>query len=814
MQALTRFVLRHKALVALAWLLVALAGAMTANGTTHRMVNDFSMPGQAAQVDNQIVAQYGNGGAQAPYVPVLTVPAGQRVTDLAVAAQAGRVFGAIAASVPRVRVADYGSTGNARFVTRDGRTTFALVFTAPSTTLMGGPTPTAAITRAVDAKLPHGWRFQMTGEDLLASGAPGSKGTDIMVEILIGSVGSLVILALVFGSFLALLPLVIGGVSVLSTFLIVGGLTEITGISQIVEFLIALVGLGVGIDYSLLVVSRWREERTAGRSNADAVTAAMGHAGRAVVFSGLTVAIGLLSMIILPVSMLRSVGYGGVLVPVISVAVATTLLPVILATVGPRLDWPRLRTERRPSPVFTSWAALVYRHRWVSAVIGLAIMGLLMAPAMSMHLGSPGSAAEATAGPAHDALVSLTSGGVPSGVLTPAEVLTAGSAGSVASRAAGLPGVYTAVAPGAGAGFARGGTAIVDVLPATESTLPAGQAEISSIEHALIGTPGVLGVGGDGASLIDFDRTVYGNFPLMLSLIAVATFILLTRAFRSVLLALKAVVFNLISLAAAYGVMTWVFQDGHGSQALFGVPATGAITMWVPLMVFAFLYGLSMDYEVFILTRVREAYDATASARTAVVEGLGRTGRLVTSAAAILLLGFVSMSTAGQTDLKILATGLGAGIVVDAVVVRCLLVPAMVALFGRANWWLPAWAARLLRLPAAAVPAPGMRADGGIGIPAGGQSIRRALPRPGGPMGWDGSAAGGTRDVGSSAGFSAVIQASMRAHQSYSQATWVSRLAARGTLAAGTRHQRARTSRSVRRLRHTSRTLTRRSRPV
>jgi RND superfamily putative drug exporter len=288
-------------------------------------------------------------------------------------------------------------------------------------------------------------------------------------------------------------------------------------------------------------------------------------------------------------------------------------------------------------------------------------------------------------------------------VLTPAEVLTSGgSSATVAARASGLPGVYAAIAPGSGAGFARGGTSIVDVLPATESTLPSGQAEVASIEHALVGSPGIAGVGGDGASLIDFDRTVYGNFPLMLALIAAATFILLTRAFRSVVLALKAVVFNLISLAAAYGVMTWVFQDGHGSMAIFGVPATGAITMWVPLMVFAFLFGLSMDYEVFILTRIREAYDASLDARSAVVTGLGRTGRLVTSAAAILMLSFVSMSTSGQTDLKILATGLGAGILVDALVLRCLLVPAMVALFGRANWWLPAWAGRLLRVSAPA----------------------------------------------------------------------------------------------------------------
>ena len=710
MQALTRFVLRHKALVAICWLVIAVAGAVTIGGTTHRMTNNFAMPGQAFRVDNQIVAEYGNGGSQAPYIPVLTAPAGQRMTEPAIAAAAGRVFGSITASVPDARVVDYASTGSQRFVTGDGRTTFALVFTAP-TTGFSAPDLSPEISRAVTAALPPGWRFGLTGETLLANGSATSKGTGIIVETIIGSTGALVILALVFGSFLALLPLVVGGVSVLATFLIVGGLTEITQISQVVEFLIALVGLGVAIDYSLLVVTRWREERTAGRANADAVAVAVQRAGRAVVFSGLTVAIGLLSMIVLPVPMLRSVGYGGVLVPLVSVLVAVTLLPVILATVGPAVDRHRLRTERRPSPVFSSWAAIVYRHRWVSAASGLAIMAVLIIPALSLHLGLPGAAAEATSGPAHDALVTLTSDGVPAGVLTPAEVLTpAGSAAAVAARATRVSGVYAAITP-SGPASVRDGHAIVDVLPAVESSLPAGQAEVASIERALIGSPGVLGVGGSGASLIDFDHAVYGEFPLLLALLAVTTFILLIRAFRSILLAAKAVVFNLISLAAAYGVMTWVFQDGHGSMAVFGVPATGAITMWVPLMVFAFLFGLSMDYGVFIITRIREAYDSSLDARSAVVTGLGRTGRLVTSAAAILMLGFVSMSTSPQTDLKILATGLGAGILVDAVVVRCLLVPAMVALFGRANWWLPAPVARLLLIRTPAVD------SGGVQVP-------------------------------------------------------------------------------------------------
>jgi putative drug exporter of the RND superfamily len=725
MPALTRFVLRHKALVTLFWVVVAAVGVMTISGTTHRMTNNFSMPGQAFKVNDQIVSQYGNGGSQAPYLPVITVPAGQKVTDPAVAAATGRAFAAAARAIPGVRIADYATTHDRAFVTRDGRSTFALVYTAPADGF-GGPSLGPALEHAVTSAAPAGWHVGVTGSALLADGAQPakSKGTGIVAEAMIGSVGALVILALVFASFLAVLPLLIGGVSVLATFLVVGGLTEITGVSQIVEFLIALIGLGVAIDYSLLVVSRWREERAAGRCNADAVTEAMTHAGRAVVFSGLTVAIGLLSMVVLPVPMLRSVGYGGVLVPLVSVVVSVTLLPVILATVGPRLDWPRLRTERRASRVFSAWARGVYRHRWLAALAGLGILAALMLPALSLHLGEPGSSAQATSGPAHDTLVTLTDGGVPSGVLTPAEVLVSspGSAHGVAAAALRVPGVSAAVAP-ATPDYQRDGTAIVTVLPAAESSGPTGQATIAGLEHSLLGRPHVIGIGGDGAMLIDFTHAVYGDFPLMLALISVATFLLLTRAFRSVLLAAKAVAFNLISLTAAYGVLTWVWQDGHGSGAVWGIPATGAITMWVPLMVFAFLFGLSMDYEVFILTRVREAYDASGDARHAVVEGLGRTGRLVTSAAAILMLSFLSMSTGPQTDLKILATGLGAGILIDAVVVRCLLVPALVALFGRANWWLPSWLARLLRVPAP-VPVPaGVAASEG---PAGGPELAGA----------------------------------------------------------------------------------------
>jgi RND superfamily putative drug exporter len=208
--------------------------------------------------------------------------------------------------------------------------------------------------------------------------------------------------------------------------------------------------------------------------------------------------------------------------------------------------------------------------------------------------------------------------------------------------------------------------------------------------------PGVH-VGGPMAQNQDFIDAVYGAFPLLIALIAVVTFLLLARAFRSLLLPLKAVVLNIISVAAAWGVMTLVWQKGHGSQ-IWGIAPTGSISAWIPLIVFAFLFGLSMDYEVFILSRMREEYDRTGDTNASVIVGLGRTGRLVTSAALILFLAFSALASGPEPDVKVLATGLAAGILLDATIIRGLLVPAAVSLFGRWNWWLPEWPARLLRV--------------------------------------------------------------------------------------------------------------------
>jgi len=696
MPTITRFVLRHKLLVLSLWILTAIAGAVTAGSTTSRLTNNFAMPGAAFRTDARIMAMYHNGVGD-PTVPVITLPAGSTINSPGVAAGLDRAFRAAAGVAPATRVVDYANTGDRAFVTADGRSSYSLVFT-PNTGGFGANPIPDAVARAVGAAAAPSWRVQVTGIAALAASKPAAKGNGVLVESIIGGVGALLVLAFVFASFLALLPLVVAGISILTTFLAVLGLTHVTGVSQIVEFLIALIGLGVAIDYSLLIVTRWREERAHGRDNLAAVEAAMASAGRAVLFSGLTVAIGLLALVVLPVPFLRSVGYGGVLIPLISVGVAVTLLPVLLATAGPRLDWPRLRTENTAGRGWTAWAAFTVRRRGVAAVVGMAALGALIFPALSLQIGEPRTDALAQSGPAHDALGTLTSGGVPSGVLTPITVLTtSGQAAATAHRLAALPGVDAALAPNATV-FRQAGTALITVLPTAETNIGSGQHTVRAVRGAIVNEPGAIGVDGSGASMLDFAHDVYGNFPLMLALIALATFVLLARAFRSLVLPAKAVLLNLASLAAAYGVMVLVWQQGHLSHTLWGIPATGSITMWVPVMVFAFLFGLSMDYEVFILARMREAYDATGSTRQAVTQGIGRTGRLVTSAALILFLSFVAMSTGPQTDIKVLATGLGAGILIDATIVRCLLVPALVGLFGGYNWWLPGWAARLLRV--------------------------------------------------------------------------------------------------------------------
>jgi RND superfamily putative drug exporter len=687
-------VIRHRRRVLLVWLVAFAAGGVAASHLSSRLSYDFSLPGQPAyQTGVKILHLYGNGGSTTPSIAVITVPKGETVLG-----EEPRIASALAGvrrEQPEVRLVDYSITHDARFITNDGRTTFAYVFAPPNNSL-GADRVTNAEIAAIAGALP-GDQVGVTGISQLSSGG-SSKGPGVLVETIFGGLGALAVLAFVFASFLALVPLLVAAVSIPTTLLVILGLSYLTPVSFVVQFLVSLVGLGVAIDYSLLLVTRWREERSLGRTNEEAVVRAMETAGRSVVLSGVTVAIGLVSLVVLPVPFLRSTGLGGMLIPLVSVAVVLTLLPALLAGVGPRWDWPKVRNEATASRAWTRWGSGLARRPWLGAAAAFVLLGVAIAPAVHLRVGQTSAAAEASSGPAHVLYQGLLAGGVPAGVLTPMEVLATEQAGpSVVHAVASLDGIETVTLPSGPTG-SRAGTSDVIVTPTIETVNSATLGPVLAVEQRLAGRSGVIGVAGTGPGQQAFTSAVYGNVPFLVLLLAILTFLLLARAFRSVVLAAKAVVLNIVSLAAVFGILTWFWQDGHGSAAIFGIAATDAITFWVPITVFAFLFGLSMDYEVFILSRVREEYDAGGSTSQSMVNGLARTGRLVTSAALILFLAFASLASAPITDIKVLATGLGIGILLDATIIRALLVPSLIVLFGKWNWWFPERLGRLLRV--------------------------------------------------------------------------------------------------------------------
>jgi RND superfamily putative drug exporter len=588
------------------------------------------------------------------------------------------------------------------YLSADRHTAFAEIYPPGPARLdltSGADTIRAAALRG----LPAGITVNVTGRDALgeASREGSAAGSGVLVEAVIGGVGALVILLFVFGTLPAvLLPLVVAIAAILNTFSLVWALTYVTDVSVIVQFLIALVGLGVAIDYALLMIFRFRDELRQGRDVESAVVETMTHAGRSVFVSGSTVAIGLLALVALPLPLIRSMGIAGMLIPAVSVVASITLLPALLAVLGTRIDRVRLVPRRlldhgRPERGgWGRWARFVVRRPVAVAALGsvlvlaLAGFGSQLQPREAELARFPG------AGTAIAGRQMLADAGITPGVMKPLNALVedGGDAQLVADRLAAVPGIAGAAAPPS---WHAGSTALVEAFPTVDGSAPGIQAIVDRAGAALAGTGATV----TGVTAVDRDflHALFGSVPYVLALVLTLTVVLLTRAFRSIVLALKAVVLNLLSLAAAFGIVVIVFQQGHGSS-LWSIEATGSITAYIPLMIFAFLYGLSMDYEVFMLSRMREAYDETGSTDRAIELGLARTGKLVTSGALILMFAFLVLSTSPGYEVKPLAIGIAAGIVFDATVIRALLVPSLMRLLGDANWWMPRWTSTALRI--------------------------------------------------------------------------------------------------------------------
>jgi putative drug exporter of the RND superfamily len=689
---LAHVIARRRYYVIGAWLVLTLFGAYAAGQVSKRWYQSFSIPGKAAYETSQRTLHTFGVGVRPPNVVVFTT-SGDATKSPAIKAATARI--AKASATAGALTSSYFSTGSSAFVSPDRHTTFVEVY-PPGISKFSTTSGAKQLRQLASAGLPAGTTVHVTGHDPLeeASSNGGSGGPSVLLEAVVGGIGALIILLFVFGTLPAvLMPIAVAIAAILNTFTLVWALTYLTNVSIIVQFLIALVGLGVAIDYALLMIFRFRDELREGQDTETALVETMTHAGRSVIVSGSTVAVGLLSMVVLPLPFIRSMGIGGMLIPLVSVTAAITLLPALLTVLGEKINSVRVMPKRfvdrgHPEDGFWGrWSRFVLRHPWPVAISGLAVvavlvgLGLQITPNESQLKNFPGTG-DAIAGRS-----ALASAHISPGVMKPFNVLVenGGNPQQVAAKLRAVHGIAGAVAP---PGWSRGGASLVQAFPAVDGAAPQIQGIINRSNDVLQGTNASLS--GVPAVDRDFVHAIYGNFAYVLAFVLTLTLILLARAFRSIVLPIKAVVLNLLSLTAAFGIVVFIFQEGHGSS-LWNISATQAIPAWIPLMIFAFLFGLSMDYEVFILSRMREAYDETGSTSRAIELGLSRTGKLVTSAALILMFAFLVLSSSPGYEVKVFAIGLAAGIIFDATVIRALLVPALMRLFGAANWWMPEW---------------------------------------------------------------------------------------------------------------------------
>jgi RND superfamily putative drug exporter len=699
---LAHVMMRYRWLVIGVWIGLTVFGVFATTKAADRWYTATAIPGQPAYEASQRALHELGVGDRTPIVVVF-----HTAGDITKNAAVGPAMQRAAAAVPGAFTSSFFTTGSDIYLSKDRQTAFQMLYPA-------GPDDVTVLSRPADIRaaaatgLPQGVDVNVTGrlplDDATKDGKAG--GTGVLLEVLIGGVGALLILLFVFGTLPAVLvPLLIAIAAILNTFTLVWGLTYVTDVSIIVQFLIGLVGLGLAIDYSLVLIFRFRDELREGEDVETALVETMTHAGRSVFVSGSTVAIGLLALVALPLPLIRSMGVGGMLIPAVSVLASLTLLPAILSVLGERINKVRVMPKRfldRGHPVdgpWGRWARFVLRRPVAVAAVGIVVVVTLAGLGTQLNASETELKNFPGTGTAIAGRQMLSDAGISPGVMKPLNVLVenGGDAEAIAAKMRGVRGVVGAAAPAA---WKVGDTSLVEAFPAIDGAAPGIQGIVDRSNAALRGTDGTLtGITAVGR---DFLHALFGTFPYVVGLVLLLTLILLTRAFRSVVLAVKAVVLNLFSLAAAFGIVVFVFQQGHGSR-LWDVGATGSITAYVPLMIFAFLFGLSMDYEVFMLARMREAYDETGSTDRAIELGLARTGKLVTSGALILFFAFLVLSSGPGFEIKSLAVGIAAGIIFDATVIRALLVPALMKLFGEANWWMPERIRLTLRLPAPAV---------------------------------------------------------------------------------------------------------------
>ncbi len=588
-------------------------------------------------------------------------------------------------------------------ISPDGRIAFAEVTLDAPERELGKPAFTE-LAEAVSGSEVAGVQVELGGDAVFLNAEEESNS-----HVAIGLLVALLVLLVVFGTLVAaIVPIALSLVAVGAG---IGGIMLLAGTMDVSVSAIAvagLVGLGVGIDYALFVVARYRENRTSGQENQRALSNAMSSSGSAVVFAGGTVIIATAALAITDLGILTSIGLSTALMVLAAVAAAITLLPALLSLLGDKIDKGRLLRRHRPVKRTEDSAWWRFAHRvsgrpWPYLITGVIALLAIAAPVFSIQTAFP-AAGDAPVTTTHRQAYDLLAEGFGTGFNGPLLVVadldaagvTAADLPALSEKIAAVPQIESVTEPQSSA---DGRTVVFSAVPSTGPADPETSVAIEAVRDVI---PGNVYISGVTAITDDLNTQLKTTLPLFVGAVIGVSFLLLMLVFRSVVVPLKAAVMNLLSIGAAYGVLVAVFQWGWGSSWL-GLEGPTPITSLIIVIMFPILFGLSMDYEVFLLSRIREEFDRTGDNVESVARGLAGTGRVITSAALIMIVVFLSFVSSPVPSVKMLGLGLAVAVAVDATIVRMILVPATMSLMGRGNWWLPGWLDRIL---------PTLRVDG------------------------------------------------------------------------------------------------------
>ncbi|HST43188.1 MAG TPA: MMPL family transporter [Conexibacter sp.] len=703
---LGKLCVRHRLAVVLTWVAIAIALIALAGALGSQASDNVSLPGTGSQQVTDLLQRGFPSQANGSSPIVLRAPSGARVTD-------GRFTSAIDDSVRALQGDEYVAkvispldSAGAGQVSRDQTIAYISVFPDRSLGDVTLEDAQAILDKADPAK--------RAGLSTSAGGPLGSKLSKPETETseVVGLAMALVVLAFTFGSLVAMgLPIASALIGVLAGVSGITLLSHVTEVPTSAPTLAIMLGLGVGIDYALFIVTAHRDTLARGMDPHESVARAVATSGGAVLFAGCTVVVAVCSLIVAGIPLVTTLGLTTGLMVAIAIVCALTLLPAILGLVGARINHlplPGRKPDQAVDVESNRWARFarwITHHPFVAVALALAILIPLTIPAFSLHFGQADTGAlprEETARQAYDDLTKGFGVGANGPIVIAARLARPAQPGDASLQrlqqaVAGKDGVV-AVTP-----VALDGPGQIATFNAIPSTAPSDTAtedlvddlRATTIPEATRGTGDAAFVGGSTAASIDLAEEISDTLPETILVIIGLSFILLTIAFRSIAIPLKAAAMNLLSIGVAYGVVVMVFQYGWFA-GLVGLEDAVPIVSYLPLLMFAGLFGLSMDYEVFLMSHVQEHWKESGDARGAIVTGVAESARVITAAALIMVAVFASFILNGDPTIKQFGVGLSIAVIVDATIVRCLLVPAVMALLGRAAWWIPGWLDRIL----------------------------------------------------------------------------------------------------------------------